>query len=503
MKKALSIFLLATMAISLYAFTPEDMQTDQVRHLISLIESEDFEGAEAYINDNNIESSVLSYYLTASGVIPYSKDQIIAIHVQLLDSQSGKDKESISRTYSDRLRFLLDNGANPMEFVFGADDPLTIVDAALFYLLSGNQGAYAAEDWLIWQQLNIISEYEKSYATRKSFNFYFENFLNSSRCDYYIRGERNSLIQYIELILELCPFEPSENILSVFYGNKWYELFRLYSTKWIDEGYDFSDKFISSITESLLELELGDNRPRPEGILPILLSMGYDFSSDDYSLLFNSMIEGMPIDDVEYIIEETGAWNARNTNGETILMYASAFYPETTYIEFLLDGGSDVNQIGGRSRETALIFAIKEHAPLNNIKYLIEHGSDISLTDKEGYNAILAVFSETSPSSQIPFNNYWMGDNEFHNFVKGYMCPLLSMLVEAGADVNAVNKNNQNAAIRIAIAKTNAYFNDYALFDLLYNYGLDFSAIKKSKQYKLVNEKLEYYFYDRDLTEFL
>lgn len=505
MKKALCFILLATMAISLYAFTPEDMQTEQVRHLISLIETEDFEEAEAYINDNNIESSVLSYYLTASGVIPYTREQAIAIHVQLLDSPSGidKEKESISRIYSDRLRFLLDNGANPMEFAFGANDPLTIVDAALFYLLSGTQGAYSSEDWLIWQQLGIIAEYADSYAARKSFNFYFENFLTSYRCDYCIRGAERTLIPYMKLILELCSIEPSENILSVFYGNGWYDLFGLYADKWIENSYGFSVKFINSISESLLKLELGDNRIRPEGILPILLRMGYDFSSDDYSLLFNSMIEGMPVDDVEYIIKETNAWNARNATGETLLMYASAFCPGTEYIEFLINGGADINRIGGRSKETALIFAVKEHAPLNNIKCLIDHGADVTLTDKDGYNAVLAVFSEKSPSSQIPFNNYWMGDDEFYNFVKGYICPLISILVEAGADINAVNKYNQNVAIRIAIAKSNAYFNDYALFDLLYDLGLDFSSIGTSKQYKLVNGKLENYFYDNGLEEYL
>lgn len=495
MKKTLIIILLSMMAISLYAFSPEDMQTGQVIHLISLIESENFEEAEAYINYNNIESSVLSYYLVSSGVVPYSKDHIAPIYRQ--------HDEYISELYSERLRFLLDNGANPMQFVFGKDDPLSIVDAALFYLLSGNQGAYSSKDWLIWQQLRIISEYEETYTARKSFNFYFENFLKSHRCNYYILGAESKLIPYIEFMLELCPIEPSENILSVFYVNEWYGLFGLYADKWIEDECIFSAKFINTIAESLKKLRLEDRKPRPEGILPILLRMGYDFSSDDYSLLFNSMIEGMPIDDVKYIIKETNAWNARNRNGETLLMYASAFYPGIEYIEFLLNGGADINRIGGLSRETALIFAVKEYAPLDNIKYLLAHGADITLTDKDGNNAVLAVFHEISPSSHIPFNNYWMGDNEFYNFVKGYMCPLISMLIEADAEINAMNKYNQNVAIKIAMAKPNAYFNDYALFDLLYDSGVDFSTINTSKKYKLVNDKLVNYFYDRGLEEYL
>ena len=177
MKKILLVILLSMMAIGLYAFSTEDIQTEQVQRLITMIESGDFETAERYLNDNNIESSVLSYYLTTSGVIPYTKAQMAAIHAQLSDIHSNTSKEYISKIYSDRLRFLLDNGASPMEFVFGADDPLTIVDVALINLLSENQGVSSSVDWIVWQQLNIIAEYfSSSFTTKKTFNFYFENF---------------------------------------------------------------------------------------------------------------------------------------------------------------------------------------------------------------------------------------------------------------------------------------------------------------------------------------
>jgi ankyrin repeat protein len=84
-------------------------------------------------------------------------------------------------------------------------------------------------------------------------------------------------------------------------------------------------------------------------------------------------------------------FNARDKNGETLLMYA-AEYGYSRSVGLLLERGADVHIPNARG-DTALYFACLG-GDVTTIRSLIEHGADVNQADKEGYTPLMIVAND-------------------------------------------------------------------------------------------------------------
>ena len=164
------------------------------------------------------------------------------------------------------------------------------------------------------------------------------------------------------------------------------------------------------------------------------------------------------------------------------------------------DGGADIARLS-RDRESVLIFASKEFAPLENIHTMIAEGADVLSKNKNGYNAISILFRNAAPSR--PYNPLFPTGGNF-DFVDDYFCPLLQLLIDAGVPLNDQDNFRWTIAGLIARSRNNAYYSNDDVFELLYENGLDFTAKSQGRSVSQIisgngNTKLEDFLQDKGL----
>ena len=144
---------------------------------------------------------------------------------------------------------------------------------------------------------------------------------------------------------------PSEEIflamLNHNYDTEWLELDISLGNSWVANGFDFSVSAADSFASTMEEYFDGENYLRgldPDGSLKLLSDMGFDFEEDSYAILFSAIQDkNLSAEEIKYVIEQQGAWNARNDDGETLLMHIAAYTePDKGLVEFMLDGGADI-----------------------------------------------------------------------------------------------------------------------------------------------------------------
>ena len=150
---------------------------------------------------------------------------------------------------------------------------------------------------------------------------------------------------------------------------------------------------------------------------------------------------------IEALLEAGVDPNAPLTpHGDTALMMA-ARTGKPDAIQVLLDSGADVNTPEAWGGTTALMWAISEHHPAA-VEMLVEHGAEVNVTSK-----VVAVARRRGAEGTAPED---FGPNrEPAGYSNGGFTPLFfaaregeleaaRLLVEAGADVNAIAADGKN-----------------------------------------------------------
>ena len=150
---------------------------------------------------------------------------------------------------------------------------------------------------------------------------------------------------------------------------------------------------------------------------------------------------------IEALVKAGAGVNAPLTrSGDTALMIASRS-GKVGAVKVLLDAGSKVNAREDWGGTTALMWAVSERHPAV-VKLLIERGADVNARSNFVPSASGRGFEGTTPSASSP------GKPE--EFASGSLTPLMfaareddlesaRLLVEAGADVNALGGDGKNA----------------------------------------------------------
>jgi ankyrin repeat protein len=148
-------------------------------------------------------------------------------------------------------------------------------------------------------------------------------------------------------------------------------------------------------------------------------------AADGTTLLMFACENWSSIDDVIRILIERGAdVNLSDDNGETALMTACRSESGTlTSISILMDAGADVNQRDARGRTALFYCGVAE------LNQLVAHGADVNAADYSGDTPLLSTAQGYSP---------------------GLIEQFARVLIEAGADVHAVNHRQQNALMLLA-----------------------------------------------------
>lgn len=94
-------------------------------------------------------------------------------------------------------------------------------------------------------------------------------------------------------------------------------------------------------------------------------------------------IPSLQIEKAKLLIESGADINHQDNAGNTALMYALANHADISYIQILLDNGADIN-LTNNLGETALWTAVRQNLPSSTLKMLIEYGADVNKKDRRG-----------------------------------------------------------------------------------------------------------------------
>lgn len=94
-------------------------------------------------------------------------------------------------------------------------------------------------------------------------------------------------------------------------------------------------------------------------------------------------IPSLQIEKAKLLLENGAEINHQDNAGNTALMYALANHADISYVQTLLDNGADVN-LTNNMGETALWTAIRQNLPPSTVKLLIEYGADVNKEDRRG-----------------------------------------------------------------------------------------------------------------------
>lgn len=483
----------------------------QFTQLLTYIDNGEEQMAKDYIAENDISPDELSFYMIAS---PDVMPQIYDIEYIVAEAEGNEGGlllgglDVFMAECSNRLAFFLQNGADAFRYHFTFNEQAySFPDYLAVFALASSRDVMRLA-YLFLDQLDIVYEMSNEFNPERNFKDFYDMGLMEGYNTRFPFGDDESY-DVIAKLINYFGCEPSEGIflamLNHNYDVEWLELDISLGNSWVDYGFDFSKSAADDFASTMSEYFDGENYFRgldPKGSLKLLSDMGLDFEEDSYAILFSAIQDkSLSADEIKYVIEQQDAWNARNDDGETLLMHIVAYTePEKGLVEFMLDGGADITRLS-RDRESVLVFASQEFAPLENIYTIITKGADVQAKNKNGYNAISILFRNAAPSR--PYNPLFPTDGEF-DFIDDYFCPLLHMLIDSGVPLNGQDNFRWTIAGLIARSRNNAYYSNNDIFELLYENGLDFTAKSQGKSVSQIissngNTKLEDFLLDKGL----
>ncbi|MGB5919486.1 ankyrin repeat domain-containing protein [Arcobacter sp.] len=222
-----------------------------------------------------------------------------------------------------------------------------------------------------------------------------------------------------------------------------------------------------------------------------LIKKGIDIELKDDSgntALTHSLKNGN-IQAFKYLLSKGANINAQDKKGETVLFYLVSFYnikhPTTKkLINFVLDNNIKVD-IENKYNNTALqVAVILGLADKSVCKIFVEHGANIYKFSGSYYESIvdLALYNENELLAKyfISLDKKLLdlqdpeGNTSLHKAVKNKQIKQVKFLVEAGADVNIPNENEETPIFY------SLYKKDKDIFVYLVEHGAD---IYKEKEY--------------------
>lgn len=129
--------------------------------------------------------------------------------------------------------------------------------------------------------------------------------------------------------------------------------------------------------------------------------------------------------------------NEKDELGNTLLMYAVE-YASCDFIEFLLQNGADINNINNEGTN-ALMMALDNDVriDIDIVKILIDYGIDINHSIDNGtVLTLICILSSQSNLVRKKLDNLII-----NNCTQDEYLELLSLLIEKGADINAISKD--------------------------------------------------------------
>lgn len=519
MKKiCISLILCLIVLLPVYSYAPlnfvdDPSQVDMAKftQLMKYIDNDEEQKAKDFIVENNISKDELSFYMvTSPDVMPQIYD------MEYITTEAEKREgglffgglDAIMAECNKRLAFLLESGADAFSYHFTFNEQTySFPDYLAVSALATNRDIMRMA-YLFLDQLDIIHEMSSEFNSERTFKDFFDLGILGGFSSRFQFGDDESY-NVITKLINYFGCEPSEELflsmMNYNYGAKWLELAILLGNSWADNGYEFLKSTADSFAETMAEYFDGGKYYyglNPNGALKLLNDMGYDFEDDSYSILFSALHNKvLASDEIKYVIEQQDAWNIRNDEGETLLMHVVSYTePNKELVKFMLDNGADISRLS-RDRESVLIFATHEFAPLKNVQTIIENGADVLAKDKDGYNAISVLFKNATPTK--PDSPLFPTDGNF-DFVDDYFCPLLKLLIDAGVPLNESDNFDWTVAGLIARSKNNAYYSDRDVFRLLYENGLDFTAKSQGRSVSQIissggNTKLEDFLLDNEI----
>ena len=166
--------------------------------------------------------------------------------------------------------------------------------------------------------------------------------------------------------------------------------------------------------------------------------------------LMYACYDGGRLDNIKMLIQNGADIQARDSNGSTVLHFASALSNQEV-VEFLLNLNEiSVNAINHFS-QTPLIYACYDGGRLDNIKMLIQNGADIQASISNGSTVLHFASCDSNQevvefllkSNEISVNatNNLNQTPLMHACYDGGRLDNIKMLIQNGADIQASNSN--------------------------------------------------------------
>lgn len=162
---------------------------------------------------------------------------------------------------------------------------------------------------------------------------------------------------------------------------------------------------------------------------------------------------------VEKLLNAGAQVNATNRNGGTALMF-SAISGDLRTIRLLLAHGADVNAVGANRWGAMMVAAVKGHVDV--VAEFLQRGADPNLPDVYGWTPLMRAAnrnrSETvrrlllDPRTNIAHRDD-DGATALHRAAEEGHLDMVELLIELGADVDALDANGRSAAIRADLAQ--------------------------------------------------
>ena len=185
------------------------------------------------------------------------------------------------------------------------------------------------------------------------------------------------------------------------------------------------------------------------GKRPGLVKTGASFSSP-----FPAAYHACSVQTVQAMITHGADVNALNKRGQTALWFACCD-GQGDFVKLLLDKGADPN-IVDKHGDSCLHAAIFGHCSIATLQEIIDRSADVNAVNKDGATPLLLACS-TGQSEAVKFllnanadpNTADVdGDVSLHAAIAGYCSSeTLQILIDSGADVNAVNKRGRTAVL--------------------------------------------------------